>query len=151
MAAGTTSSLVIQDSTIADAGVGVNINPTLGVTRLDTTLRNVMIKNTGTALDNRLGFTNVTDSTITQNSDIGVLARSGIVNVESSSFTGNDVAVETRDTATIRLTDSGFYNNLKAFNCIGLGTLGSAGDNRKGSNSGGVGAACTPNAVVTLQ
>ena len=149
--AGATSALVIQNSTIADAGIGVNINPAAGVTRLDTTLRNVIIKNTGTAIDNALGFTNVTHSTITQNSDFGVLARSGNVNVENSSFTGNDAAVETRDTATVRLTNSGFYNNLKAFSCVGLGTLASSGDNRKGSNSGGAGPVCAPNAVVTLQ
>ena len=95
------------------------------------------------------GNATVVNSTITQNG-YGVRAVGGTLTVENSTLANNDVAAQAETLATVNLSNNGIYYNLTGFGCGG-GTLASAGNNRKGNNSGGVVPSCAPNAVIPLK
>lgn len=103
----------------------------------------------GTEIDALFGTTDVRDSTISQSSGTGVLAEAGTVTVVNSALTGNNVAAQAQTGATVRLSNVDVFDNSTGFGCGG-GTLASAGNNHKGGNVGG-GAACAPNATITVQ
>jgi hypothetical protein len=69
-------------------------------------------------------------------------------------ITGNGVAVTATGnlagTPTIRLSNNDIYGNLVGFQC-GTGFLLSAGNNRKGNNTGGTNPVCAPTGPITQQ
>ena len=92
------------------------------------------------------------DGVLFNNSGIAVHSiGSAQINVENSEVNGNNVAVQPDLGSTIRLTNSGFYDNKTGFACGTGGTLASAGNNRKANNVGGVIPTCNPSIAVTLQ
>jgi Right handed beta helix region len=94
----------------------------------------------------------IADAVFFNNSGVAIHAiDSGQITLENSQVNGNNIAVQSDLGATIRLTNSGFYDNKTGFACGTIGTLASAGNNRKGNNVGGVVATCNPNATVTIQ
>lgn len=112
----------------------------------------VTISGFQTGIATTMGNAAVINATITQNTDFGVHALSGVssITVENSLLAGNGVAVQSEAGATIRLSNNGIYNNKTGFGC-GNGTLASAGNNRKANNVGGTVAACAPNVAIVMQ
>lgn len=141
--------LVVENTSIQTAaGAGVRV---FGSTvRVDVTLDHVSIKDTGKAVDSAYGNTTVNNSLIAQNSQFGVVATNSQVTVENSMLSGNSVAVQANAGGTVRLSNNAVYDNLTGFGCGG-GTLSSAGNNRKGNNTGGGVPVCSPTTTITLQ
>jgi hypothetical protein len=121
----TSASTTITDSEITGGQYGVSINPASGV---------------GTMIER---------STITGASAAGVYIASGITSIDSSTFLGNNVAIEANG-GTIRLSNNNIDNNQTGLACPS-GTINSAGNNRKGSNSGGSAPVCGVLGSITLQ
>jgi hypothetical protein len=146
--------LVVTDSSItggADTGVGAGGTEGLvvnsGAGRMDVSLNNVSIRGTTNAIDAVAGLISVSNSVITQNSGFGVIiGGSSTVSIEGSMLTSNGTGVLALPGATIRLSNSGIYNNLTGFGCGG-GTVASASNNRTGGNGPG----CAPNALISVQ
>jgi hypothetical protein len=141
--------VTLRNLSINGAATGITgINLVSGAALL---VDNVAISGFQTGIATQTGDTVVVNSTITWNSNFGVRALTGVssITLEDSTLTENGVAVQADTGATIRLSNNGIYNNKTGFGCGG-GTLASTGNNRKANNVGG-GAACAPNAVVTVQ
>ncbi len=119
------SSTTITDSVITGGQYGVSINPETGA---------------GTMIER---------STITGASVAGAYIASGVTSIDSSTFLGNNVAIEAGG-GTIRLSNNNIYNNQTGLACPS-GTINSEGNNRKGSNTGGSAAVCAVIGSVTLQ
>jgi hypothetical protein len=146
---GGSGKLAVKNTSITDGSAGVRITSTAGTVR--GVLDGVTIKGAGTGVDVLFGAVALTNSTISHNSSFGALAEnSGILTIENTMFLGNGTAIQSQSGATLRVVNSSLYDNLTGFGCGG-GTLASAGNNRKGGNSGGSGGACSPNATVALQ
>jgi hypothetical protein len=100
------------------------------------------------------GNTTVNNSVFSNNRTVGVHARGGTLTVENSLITTNNVGVlatsSALSTGTVRLSNTGIYNNQTGFGCGG-GILASAGNNRKAGNVGGVVPVCSPTVAITLQ
>jgi hypothetical protein len=134
-------------ASLSSTGVAVN-NASTG--RVSVDLTNVSIKGTVNAVHTLAGFTNVTDSVITNNSSFGLLSEnSSAISAISSTLTSNGTAAQANGTSTVRLSNNDVYDNLTGFGCGG-GTLASAGNNRKFNNVGG-GAACAPTVTINTQ
>lgn len=140
--------LLVKNTTITGGATGVRISGTTG--RVTATLSNVAVRGASTGIESNYGFTEVTRSEITNNTNYGVLAQAGTISVDSSAVVGNGVAVQANSSGTVRISNNDFYENLTGFGC-GSGTLASASNNRKAGNTGGSGGACIPNATITLQ
>jgi hypothetical protein len=140
--------LVVTGTNITGGAKGVSVNTTAG--RVDASLDGVSIRGSAIGIHGMAGFTSVRNSVIANAATSGVQAENGgAVNVEGSMFTGNGIALQPNVGGTIRTTNSDYLDNQTAFGCGG-GTLATAGNNRKANNVGG-GAACAPNATVTVQ
>ena len=96
------------------------------------------------------GNVTVSNSTITDNRGVGVLAQAGTISVLESRLVSNQVAVQADPFGTVRLSNNDVMNNKTGFGCGG-GVLASAGNNRKAGNVGGVVPTCAPNAAITVQ
>jgi hypothetical protein len=145
----TAAKVVIRDTSLHTNGTGVQVSQ--GAGRVDVSVERTTINGSVNGVETLGGFTNVSYSNIAGNSGTAILGQNASgLNVEHSSVTNNGVGVIANGTSTVRIVDNGFYDNLTGFGC-GTGTLASTGDNRKGNNTGGGGAACSPNAVVTVQ
>ena len=112
----------------------------------------------GVAIETNFGVTTVSHSVISKNG-YGLLAGdTGVINADSNVLSNNRVAVQAgmgglstgQSAATIRLSNNDVYGNLTGFGCGG-GVLVSDGTNRKGSNTGGTVATCSPSAAITKQ
>jgi hypothetical protein len=147
---GASGRLVVENSSIEDSTKGVLVNKSGGTPRIDVTMNHVSIRGNTNGIENVHGFTSVTDGTVSQNSGFGVLASGGAVTVENSMLTSNGTAIQVNTGATIRLSNNGVYDNQLGFVCNG-GILASAGNNRKGNNTGGAGTPCAPNAAINVQ
>jgi hypothetical protein len=110
----------------------------------------------GNAIEVNFGNAIVSHSLITENTGTGLLAANyGVINADNNVLTYNGVAARagvgtTPGVVAVRLSNNDVYNNGTGFGC-GPGTLASAGNNRKGSNSGGTVAACAPTVIITQQ
>jgi hypothetical protein len=116
-------------------------------------IENLLINgfNTGVDLANSYaGNTTVSNSTFVNNRLFALHAQGGTLTVEGSLISSNQVGVQSTGAATVRLSNSGFYNNKTGFGCGG-GVLASAGNNRKAGNVGGVVPVCAPTVAVTVQ
>jgi hypothetical protein len=141
------TNLTMKNVSITGGATGVRINGSSG--SVNASLSNVTIKGSGNGIDALFGSIDVTDSTISQSSGTGVLAKAGTVTLVNSALTGNNVAAQAQTGATVRLSNVDVFDNSTGFGCGG-GTLASAGNNHKAGTVGG-GAACAPNATITVQ
>ena len=141
------TTLAVKNVSITGGATGVKVNGSSG--SVNASLSNVSIRGSGNGIDALFGTTDVRDSTISQSSVTGVLAEAGSVTVVNTALTGNNVAAQAQTGATVRLSNVDVFDNSTGFGCGG-GTLASAGNNHKKGNIGG-GAACAPNAAITVQ
>ena len=141
------TTLAVKNVSITGGAIGVKVNGSSG--SVNASLSSVSIRGSGDGIDALFGSTDVRDSTISQSSGTGVLAEAGSVTVVNSALTGNNVAAQAQTGATVRLSNVDVFDNSTGFGCGG-GTLASAGNNHKAGNVGG-GAACAPNAAITVQ
>ena len=106
-------------------------------------------------VDARQGIVTISNSVIAGNAGIGLLAgQNGIINADSNILTNNGVALRAGaigvDTPIIRISNNDVYGNLTGFGC-GNGSLLSAGNNRKGNNTGGTNPSCAPTGAINQQ
>jgi hypothetical protein len=95
------------------------------------------------------GNTMVRNSLFTNNRTYGINSLGGTVSLEGSVIVSNGTGVMANG-GTVRLSNNKVYNNGNGFVC-GAGVIASAGNNRKGGNTGGGGTPCTPSVAITLQ
>ncbi len=134
--------LLMKNSSIQGGAQGVGISTTAG--RVNVTLQNVDIRGTSNAIHAVSGFTEVIESTLTQNTNAAVLGDvTSTISVEHSTISNNGVGAQVQPGATVRLSDNGMYNNTTQMACNGGGML-SRGDNR----IAGGGATCTTGTVA---
>lgn len=142
-------SLAVRNSTINGGTNGIKVNGTAGT--VNVSVDHVTIKGaSNAAIDAVYGNTDVQYSTIAQNSGYGLYGEGGSINIDNSQIIGNGTALMADTGSTIRITNNSFYDNGLAFAC-GSGTLASAGNNRKGNNTGGSGTVCPPNGTINQQ
>jgi hypothetical protein len=109
----------------------------------------------GAAVRTQYGNTVLSNSVVTGN-EWGLLAEEGgVIDADSNVLTFNRIAAQSSASSTmpssvIRLSNNDIYNNTTGFSCGG-GVLASAGNNRKGGNTGGFISVCSPNAIITQQ
>ena len=152
--------LVIEDTRISgfrQSGVEV----AAGTGAMNLVVSNATISGAPNAFSDgihtRAGTTVVTNSVITLNLGHALFVEgSGVINADANLLAFNEVAVQSgnggagQGSATVRLSNNDVYHNQSGFVCGG-GVLASAGNNRKGSNTGGAAVPCSPNAIVTQQ
>jgi hypothetical protein len=111
------------------------------------TLDHVTVTGAVNGLDLPFGFTSVSNSLLTLNSNWGAIVHSGgQASIDSSFFNGNTTAIQVNDGSTAVISNNSIYNNGTAFGCGG-GTLATASNNRTGTS--GVG--CAPNGTLIVQ
>src|SRR5262249_30209912 len=132
-------------TTVQGGGQGVAVTTTAGT--VNVALDNVDIRGTGNAIHAVRGFTNVTNSLLTQNTGVAVLADlTSTITVEHSSITNNGTGFQVQPGATIRMTNNGIYDNGTGLVCNG-GAMLSRGDNRIEGGTPG----CAPTGTVPVQ
>jgi hypothetical protein len=139
--------LAVNDTSFTGGATGIRVFSTSGSVHVSA--NRVSIQHAGTAVDALFGLVDVNDSIITENSGFGLLAEGGTISSSNNTLTGNGTAVQAQPGSTVRVSNNDIFDNSTGFGCGG-GTLATAGNNRKAGNFGG-GAACTPNASITLQ
>jgi Right handed beta helix region len=149
-----TNTVTLRNLQINGAGVTLGTNGVHAFGNTTVILDHVNVFGFGTngvlAEDN--SRVSITNGVFFNNSGIAIHAiETAQITLENSQVNGNNIAVQSDLGATIRLSNNGFYDNKTAFACGTIGTLASAGNNRKGNNVGGVVAVCNPNATVTIQ
>ncbi len=134
--------LLMKNSSIQGSSQGVGISTTAG--RVNAILQNVDIRGTGNAIHSVSGFTEIIESTLTQNTGVAILGDlTSTISVEHSTISNNGVGAQVQPGATVRLSDNGMYSNTTQMVCNG-GQMLSRGDNR----IGGGGATCTTGGVT---
>jgi hypothetical protein len=146
LGANASAGLVVRNSTFLQGASGVKLTSGL----ISASLESVSISGTATGIDVVTGTAEVKNSVLARNTSFGALAEGGIIDITDSLLTGNGTAVQSQTGSTVRIANSDIYNNLAGFGC-GAGTLASAGNNRKGGNTGSGGPVCAPNATITVQ
>lgn len=146
LAGAASAALVVRNSSFLQGATGVKL--TSGV--ITASLDNVSITGAATGIDVVVGSADVKSSVLARNTGFGALAEGGSIDIIDTLLTGNATAVQSQTGATIRIANSDLYNNLAGFGC-GAGTLASAGNNRKGGNTGSGGPVCAPNATINVQ
>lgn len=141
-------SLVVRDTLITGGATGIRITGT--TLPLNTSIDRTSIQGAGIGVDMLFGTAEISQSNLSQNSGFGLLAEAGTISVEGTMFGGNSVGLQANTGAAIQLSNNMIYNNLTGFGCGG-GTLASAGNNRKASNTGGSGHSCISNTAIPLQ
>jgi hypothetical protein len=141
------ANLTVKDTTMIAVGTGIRVN---GSGSVKASLSGVAIRGGGDAVYVLAGATDVSQSTISQNSGVALRADGGVLTAESNMITGNGTAAIAQTGATIRLSNNSVYDNLTGFGCGG-GTLASAVNNKKGGNSGGGAMTCAPTVGITIQ
>jgi len=91
----------------------------------------------------------VNNSVIAHNAWYGLIAEGGILSADNVTLTGNNIAAQAQEGATLRISNSSIFDNLTGLGCGG-GVVASTGDNRVAGNAGGP-PPCAPNAVVVVQ
>jgi len=141
--------MVVKDTVITGGASAVKLAATAG--KLRANLDHVSIQGSVNGVDNSYSNASVEviNSVLAHNTGVGAFAQAGNVSIDGTMLMGNATAAQAQTGATVRISNSDLYDNSTGFGCGG-GTLASAGNNRKGGNSGG-GVACAPNAVITQQ
>ena len=148
--------LNIENSTISGTTrFGVWVQAMAGAGGL--VIKNSTISNGVDGVVTDWGVTTVSHSVISGNLLNALLAEDvGVLNLDSNLITNNGTAVQAgngganQSAATARISNNDVYGNQNGFVCGG-GVLASDGSNRKGNNTGGTGAVCAPNGVITKQ
>jgi hypothetical protein len=125
-------SLAINDSLIVGGAYGVDVQSSAyyGSSAFNTVLERTTI--TGTTID-------------------GLYVGIGAAGVDSSTFFANGTALEAGSGSILRISNNNIYSNKTGLVCDSPGTIGSAGNNRKGSNSGGTATVCTSVGAITQE
>jgi hypothetical protein len=135
-------------------GAGTGLSGIRLVNGAALVVENVRVFGFETGIETLEGNTTVNNSVFSNNRVVGVHARGGTLTVENSLITSNNVGVlatsNVTSTGTVRLSNTGIYNNQTGFGCGG-GILASAGNNRKAGNVGGVVPVCSPTVAITIQ
>jgi hypothetical protein len=133
--------LLMKNSSIQGGGQGVAISTTSG--RVNALLQNVDIRGTGNAIHAVSGFTEINESTLTQNTGVAILGDlTSTISIDHSTISNNGTGAQVQPGATVRLSDNGMYNNTTQMICNG-GAMLTRGDNRVAGggatcNTGGV-------------
>lgn len=143
---GSPTYVVVQDSTLVGGATGVIIDGTSGPGPVTALLKNVTIQGTGTALQTLRGHIDATHSTFQNNTAYGALASVGTINLEDSIFSFNGTAVQAQTGAQLVISNVDLFNNTVGIGAGG-GTIGTAGNNRKVSNT----TPGAPNSTITVQ
>jgi hypothetical protein len=139
--------LSVKDTTLTGVGIGIRIS---GSGTIKASLTGVSIRAATDAVFVSAGATDVSQSIITQNSGAALRADGGVISAENNMLTGNGAGALAETGATIRLSNNSIFDNLAGFGCGG-GSLVSAGNNRKGGNTGSGMMTCAPTAAITIQ
>jgi hypothetical protein len=139
--------VTVKDTSLQGLNQGQGIAIAAAVNTLKVSVRNTSIRGFQNAVHSVAGTTDISDSLITENTSAGVLADSvSIVSVVDSVVSNNSTGVQVQPSATLRLSNSDFYDNVTHWTCNG-GPLLSNGNNRKG----GGGAGCGPTGSILVQ
>jgi hypothetical protein len=148
--------LILENVLVAQATqAGVLVNAMAGTGGL--VINNSQIINNVDGLRVSHGITSISNSTISGNSGLAVIAENaGIINADDNLITNNGVGVQAGNggagqaAATVQISNNGVNGNLSGFVCAG-GIIASDGTNRKANNTGGAAVPCAPNGTITKQ
>jgi hypothetical protein len=140
----TNGNLSVKNVSITGGSTGVRVGATGGT--LAVSLKDLSVKFTAAGVVSTWGFTQMSNSIISQNTNWGVIAEAGTISVESSVLSNNTTAVQAQPGATVRLSNTDIVDNGTGI-AAGGGTVASAGNNRNAGN----GTAGSPNASVPVQ
>ncbi len=138
--------LSVFNSTIENVADGINMTNSAGA--MSASLDNVRIRNvTNAGLNLLSGIATISRSTISHNTNFGIIAQGGsTINVESCLITNNGTGLSTNNvSATLRLSNNSIFNNTTGISAGG--TVASAGNNKNAGN----GIAGAPNSAITVQ
>ena len=131
--------LVVKNTTIQGLSNGVSnqngIKQTTTSGALNATLEDVRIVGNYNGMELVNGSLTLSNALISQNSNIGVLAAGGTINMESSGVTSNTVGVQANAGATIRLSNVNVLNNTTGISILPGGVVASFGNNRIAGNT----------------
>jgi Right handed beta helix region len=129
--------LIVKDSSFDDVNIGIRVTTLAGT--LTATIDNCRIQGGSTGVDGLTGSSiTVMNSVISHNSNFGLIAEAGTLNVTRSAINNNGTGVQASAGTTVRLADNLIYNNTGK----GISNLAGAGmftslSNRTGGNGGG--------------
>jgi Right handed beta helix region len=126
--------LIIKDTTIDDANIGVRVTTTVGT--LSVAIDNCRIQGNTTGVDGLTGAViTVTNSAISHNSNFGLIAEGGTLNVSRSSVNNNGTGIQAGAGTTVRISDNNIYNNTgKGISNLAGAGMATANNNRTGGN-----------------
>ena len=149
-----TNTVTLRNLQINGAGttLGTNGIHVFGATTVILDNVNVFGFSTNGVLTEGSSKVSITNGVFFNNSGIALHAQgTSTLTVENSQINGNNIAVQADLGSQIRLANNGVYDNKTGFACGTGGTLVSAGNNRKGGNTGGGVPTCTPTVAITIQ
>jgi len=129
--------LIVKNSTFDDVNIGIRVTTSVGT--LTTTIDNCQIQGGTTGVDGLGGAViSVTNSVISHNSNFGLIAEAGTLNVSRSSVHNNGTGIRANAGTTVRISDNHVYNNTGQgiSNLAGAG-MATSSNNRTGGNGGG--------------
>lgn len=143
--AGSTSAITVKDTTISgnSSGLGVRMFDASSTSTL--IIDHSQIQGFGSGLNVLSGKTTIINSVVSRNSNFGIIAEGGTVNVDNCVIWKNLVGLQAQPGATLRLARNGIYDNTTSIG-NGGGTVASDGDNRNSNPNAGV-----PNGAITKQ
>jgi hypothetical protein len=128
--------LTVKDAYITNCGIaGVRIQTSTGTAT--ASLDNVRLQSNQFGLDTLSGSTTISNSVVSQNAGIGVVAEStSVINVEGTMISNNGTGVSGfSGTAVIRLSNCGIYNNATGINVAAGTTVATFQNNRFANNT----------------
>ena len=140
--------LLVKDTYINNCGIaGIRIQTSTGTA--SASLSNVRLQACQFGLDTLSGTTTISNSVVSHNTSIGIVAESAsVINVERTDVSNNVTGVSGfNGTAVVRLSDSSIYNNGTGIN-VGVGTTVATFQNNRFANNTIPGA---PNVFLSLQ
>jgi hypothetical protein len=150
--------LVIENTRIHDrAGHGIVVRHMTNGEAGALVVSNSAVSDGSFGIETLGGNTVVSHSTLTGNNYALLAGNDGVIDADSNVLAFNSTAVRAGLTggsadaqAIIRLSNNDIYSNLTGIGCGG-GVVASAGNNRKGSNTGGTSTTCSPTVAITQQ
>jgi nitrous oxidase accessory protein NosD len=133
---GNNGNLTVKDTYISNCGIaGIRIQTDSGAAT--ATLDNVRLQSNQFGLDTLSGNTTISNSVVSQNTSIGIVAElASVINVERTVVSNNPTGVSGfSGTATIRLSNSGIFNNGTGINVAAGTTVASFQNNQFAGNT----------------
>lgn len=148
--------LILENVLVAQAAqTGILVNSMAGAGGL--VINNSQIINNVDGIRVSFGATTVSNSVISGNSGIGLIAENtGVAAADHNLITNNNIGVQSGNGgagqagATVNISNNVVTANLSPFVCSG-GILASDGTNLRLANAGGAVPACAPNATINKQ